>query len=103
MGKIRSLGSGGQFLHVERDPRERDLERDEKVVGVPEDARATELAQQIDALPGLRPALGDVAQRDDQVDVVTFDVGERGAESDGVRVHVGEEGDPHSAELTDTP
>jgi hypothetical protein len=51
----------------------------------------------------LRSSLGDVAQRDDQVDVVTFDISECGAESDGVPVHVGEEGDPHSAELTDTP
>jgi hypothetical protein len=34
---------------------------------------------------------------------VTLDIGKRGAESDGVPVHVGEEGDPHSAELTDTP
>ena len=80
-----------------------EVEREEKVVGVAEDARATELAQQVDALSRLRPTLGDVAQRDDQVDVVTLDVGECGAESDGVPVHVGEEGDPHSAELTDTP
>jgi hypothetical protein len=68
-----------------------------------EDARATELAQQLDALLGLWSALSDVAERDDQVDVVTRDVGERSTERGGVPVHVGEEGDAHSAELTDTP
>ena len=80
-----------------------EIERDEVVVGVPVDARAAELAQQVDTFPRLRPALGDVAERDDQVDVVSLDVGERCAERDGIPVHVGEEGDPHSAELTDTP
>jgi hypothetical protein len=80
-----------------------EIEREEKVVGVAEDARATELAQQVDALLRLRPALGDVAERDDQVNVAAFDVGERSAECNCVPVHVGEEGDPHSAELTDTP
>jgi hypothetical protein len=34
---------------------------------------------------------------------VSLDVGERRAKRDGIPVHVGEEGDPHSAELTDTP
>jgi hypothetical protein len=34
---------------------------------------------------------------------VALDVGERRAERNGVPMHVGEEGDPHSAELTDTP
>ena len=80
-----------------------EIEREEKVVGVAEDAGATELAQQVDALLRLRPALGDVAERDDQVNVVALDVGERRTESNGVPVHVGDEGDPHSAELTDTP
>ena len=80
-----------------------EIERNEEVVGVPVDARAAELAQQVDAFPRLRPALGDVAERDDQVDVVSLDIRERCAESDGVSVHVGEKGDPHPAELTDTP
>ena len=80
-----------------------ELEREEKVVGVAEDAGAIELTQQVDALLRLRPALRDVAERDDQVNVVALDVGERSAKRNGVPVHVGEEGDPHSAELTDTP
>ena len=80
-----------------------EVEREQEVVGVSEDARAAELAQQLDAFLRLRAALGDVTERDDQVDVVAFDVGKRSAERDGVAVHVGEERDPHSAELTGTP
>ena len=80
-----------------------EIEGEEKVVGVAEDTRATEPAQQVDALLRLRTALGDVAERDDQVDVVARDVGERSAERNCIPVHVGEEGDSHSAELTDTP
>ena len=80
-----------------------EIEREEKIVGVSEDAGAAELAQQVDALLRLRPALRNVAERDDQVDVVALDVGERRAERNGVPVHVGEEGDSHFAELTDTP
>ena len=45
----------------------------------------------------LRPALRDVPERDDQIRLVVLQVGERGAERDGVSVHVGEEGDPHIA------
>ena len=47
-----------------------EIEGQEEVVRVPEDARAVELAQQVDTFERLRPALRDVAQADDQVDVV---------------------------------
>lgn len=79
------------------------IECEQKLVRVPGDTRTIELAQQVDAFLRLRAALGDVAERDDQVDVVPLDVGERCAERNGVSVHVREESGAHSAELTDTP
>ena len=80
-----------------------DVQREQELVGVPEDAAARQLLQQLDALDRLRPALGDVAERDDQVGLYTLDVRERGAERDSVSVHVREKGHSHPAETTVTP
>jgi len=76
-----------------------EVELDEEVVRVPVHARAAEVLQQLHALAGLRASLGDVAERDDQVRLVGLQLGERGAEGDGVAVHVGEEGDAHTGTL----
>ncbi len=80
-----------------------EVEREQELVRVPEDARTLQLLEQLDALHGLRPTLGDVAQRDDQIDVLPLDIGERGTESDGVSVHVRDERDTHGSQLTETP
>lgn len=80
-----------------------ELESQQEVVRVAEDARARELADQVDALGRLRPALCDVAERDDQVRLPSLEIGERRSERDRVAVHVGEQGDPHWAELTGMP
>ena len=76
-----------------------ELERNEKVIRVPVDARTSKLLQQRNAFARLRPALGDVAERDDQVGLDVLQVGQSGAEGDGVAVHVGEEGDAHTGTL----
>ena len=80
-----------------------EIEGQEEIVRVPEDARAVELAQQLDAFERLRPALRDVAQADDQVDVMLLQIGERRTEGDRIAVHVGKECDSHPGELTGTP
>ena len=80
-----------------------EIEGEEEVVRVPEDARAAELAQQLDALARLRPALRNVAQADDQVDIALLQIGERCTEGDRIAVHVGKECDSHPGELTGTP
>ena len=80
-----------------------EVEGDEEVVGIAVDARAVELAQKVDALERLRAALGDVAERDDQVGPLTLQIVEDGAKRNGVAVHVGDKRDPHSAELMSTP
>ena len=72
-----------------------EIERDEEVVGVAVHTRTTELAQDVDTLARLRPALCDIAERDDQVDIFAPDVLEDGAEGDGIAVHVRDEGDAH--------
>ncbi len=79
-----------------------EIEGQEEVVRVPEDARAVELAQQLDAFERLRPALRDVAQAHDQVDVALLQIGERRTEGDCIAVHVGKECDSHPGELTGT-
>ena len=76
-----------------------EVERDQEVVGVAEHARAAELTQELDALERLGPTLRDVAERDDQVGPAILQIGECCAERNRVSVHVGEEGNPHSAEL----
>ena len=80
-----------------------EVERKHELVRVPEDAGAVELPQELDALDRLRPALGDVAKRDDQVGLYALEIGERRAEGDRVAVHVREEGDAHRPEITGTP
>ena len=80
-----------------------EIEGQEEVVRVPIDARAVELAEQLDAFERLRPALRDVAQADDQVDVVLLQIGERRTKGDCIAVHVGKECDSHPGELTGTP
>ena len=79
-----------------------EVESDQEVVGVAEHARAVELAQELDALERLGPTLRDVAERDDQVRPAILQIGECCAERNRVSVHVGEEGNPHSAELMGT-
>ena len=76
-----------------------EVERHEEVIRVAVGAGTAELAQEIDALARLRAALRDVAERDDQIGFMTLQIGERGAERDGVAVHVGDEGDPHTGTL----
>ena len=76
------------------------IEREEKVLGVPPDTRAPEFAQQLHALARLRSSLRDVPERDDQIGLAVLQIGERSPESDGVAVHVRDEGDAHSAQLT---
>ena len=76
-----------------------EVEREQELVGVPEDARALELLQQLDALARLRTALRDVSQRDDQIRFAPLQIRERGAESDGVPVHVREESGSHTGTL----
>ena len=73
-----------------------EVEREQELIRVAEDAGAAELLQQLDALARLRPALRDVAERDDQIGLTILQVGEGGAEGDGVAVHVAEEGDSHT-------
>jgi hypothetical protein len=80
-----------------------DVEGQQEFVGVSEDTGAAELLEELDALDWLRPTLGDVAERNDQVRLYVLDVRDRGAERDAVPVHVGEEGDSHAAEITGTP
>ena len=96
----RPMGGGELLL---RDLLLTKVQGDEEVVGVAVDAGTPELAQEIDAFERLRSALGDVAERDDQVGLVTLQVGERSAEADRVAVHVGDECDPHSPDSTGTP
>ena len=76
-----------------------EIEREQELVGVPEDARALELLQQLDALARLRPALCDVAERDDQIRLALLQIRERSTECDGVPMHVREEGDSHTGTL----
>jgi len=76
-----------------------EVEREQELVGVPEDARALELLQQLDALARLRTALRDVAERDDQIRFAPLQIRERGAECDGVPVHVREESGSHTGTL----
>jgi hypothetical protein len=76
-----------------------EIEREQELVGVPEDARALELLQQFDALARLRAALCDVAERDDQIRLAPLEIRERSTECDGVPVHVREEGDSHTGTL----
>ena len=78
------------------------IEGEEKVLRVPSHTRTAELTQELDALERLRPALGNVAEGDDQVGPAILQVGERRAERDRVSVHVGEKGNSHSAELMNT-
>ena len=80
-----------------------EIEGQDEVVRVPEDARAVELAQQLDAFERLRPSLRDVTQADDQVDVALLQIGERRTEGDCIAVHVRKECDSHPGELTGTP
>jgi len=80
-----------------------EIEGQKEVVRVPEDAGALELAQQLDAFERLRTTLRDVAQADDQVDVVLLQIGERRTKGDCIAVHVGKECDSHPGELTGTP
>ena len=80
-----------------------EVEGQEEVVRVPEHAWAVELTQQLDALERLRPALRDIAEGNDQVDVVLLQIGESRPEGDCIAVHVGEKRDSHSTELTGTP
>lgn len=80
-----------------------EIERDKKVVGVSAGALTTELTEKLHALTRLRSALGDVAQRDDQVDVLAFNVRERSSERNRIAVHIREEGGSHPAELMGTP
>jgi hypothetical protein len=49
---------------------------------------------ELEALDRLRPALRDVAQRDDRIGAAPGDVVERRAQADGVAVRVGDERDP---------
>jgi hypothetical protein len=80
-----------------------EIECEKKVLRVSTDTRTAELTQELDALTRLRPALRDIAEGDDQVGPAVLQVGECCAERDSVSVHVGDESDPHSAELMDTP
>ena len=56
--------------------------------------RAAELADAREALVRLRPE-ADVAEADDAVDLVTFEVGEDGVEREQVAVDVRDEADAH--------
>ena len=80
-----------------------EVESNQEVIRIAVDARATELLQQLDALPRLRAALRDVAERDDQIRLTGLQIGERSAEGDRVAVHVRDECDSHSEQLMGTP
>ena len=79
-----------------------EIEGEEKVLRVSTDAWTAELTQELGALERLGPTLRDVAERDDQVGPAILQIGECCAERNRVSVHVGEEGNPHSAELMGT-
>jgi hypothetical protein len=71
------------------------VERQEEVVGVAVDGRTAELPDELQALRGLRPALGVVAEADHCVVVLLGKVVQHRAERDPVPVDVREEGDSH--------
>lgn len=88
------------ILVVDRLRLRAEVEGQQEVIRVAEDARALELAQEVDALGRLRAALRDVAEGDDQARLPTLKVRKSGAERDRVAVHVRDEGDAHEGELT---
>jgi hypothetical protein len=75
------------------------VEGEQEFLSVPQHTWAPQLTKELNALDGLGPALGDVAERDDQVRLFSREVHERGAEGNGVSVHVGEERHSHGREL----
>jgi len=64
-------------------------------VGVAHHGQGSCVADELEALDGLRPALGDVAEGDDRVGVAQGDVVERRAQPDGVPVRVRDERDAY--------
>ena len=61
------------------------------MIRVAHDCRATEVAQELEALHGLRAALGVVPEADGVVDLLLGEVGQHRAERDAVPMDVGEE------------
>jgi hypothetical protein len=69
---------------------------EQKGVGVSQHHSGIHVPQQLEALGGLWAALGHVPECDHQVGAASLDVLQRRAQSDGVAVRVGDQGDPHS-------
>jgi hypothetical protein len=59
--------------------------------------RTAEVADAVDAVFGLRPALGEVAEIDEPIDLGALELGDHGVEADAVPVDVREETDAHHA------
>jgi hypothetical protein len=80
---------GGRLLRRVRIEQER--------VRVPQHDACPGAAKEVEALGGLRPALGHVAERHDRVDVAAGDVVERRTQPDGVAMRVGDQRDAQPA------
>ncbi len=72
-------------------------------VRVAEHRRAAEGRQTVECLPGLRPALHDVAEADDLFHAEPLDVLDRSAEGDVVPMLVGDESEAHGHSLALMP